>query len=62
MAYTNTETGEEYGLDGVSGSLTISSYESDLIEGTFNFTAGQIVGTGTITASNGEFRAVNETN
>jgi hypothetical protein len=62
VAYTNTETGEEYGLDGVSGSLTISSYESDFIEGTFNFTAGKIVGTGTITAANGEFRAVNETN
>lgn len=62
VVYTNTENGEEYGLEGVSGSLTISDYGSNFIEGTFNFTAGQFDGEGTITVSNGVFTAVNETN
>ena len=66
VVYVNTETGEEYGsIEDVSGTLVITDYNSDFIEGNFNFTANKfdLEGSGgSITVSNGSFTAVNETN
>lgn len=63
VVYTNTENGEEFGsTQDVTGTLEITEFNRDFVEGIFSFTAEQFDGDGSITVTNGTFTAVNETN
>ncbi len=58
VVYTDTQSGEEFGGQNVSGTMTITSNTNNQLKGTFEFTAGGYGTTeGTITVTNGRFSA-----
>lgn len=58
VVYTDTRSGEEFGGQNVSGTMTITSNNNNQLKGTFEFSAGGYDTTeGTITVTNGSFSA-----